>query len=489
MVYTKPLAFLQRARRAKTIRGDDNQLATMKADLSTGSIGKWMVKLAVPSIVAQLINALYNIVDRIYIGHMGADGSLALTGVGVCFPILMVISAFSAFVGMGGGPRASIAMGQKNMEGAERILSNCFTLLLGISIVLTAVLLPLREPLLLSFGASQDTLPYAESYLAIYLCGTVFVQMSLGMNTFITVQGRATISMLTVLIGAVINIGLDPLFIYTFGMGVQGAALATVISQAVSCAWVLQILFGRRSSLRIRPAYLRPQWKILAPVMALGLSPFIMQATESAINVVFNTQLQAYGGDPAVGAMTICSSILQMMFLPMQGLAQGAQPIISFNYGARKPERVRRTFMMLLVWEIFFYVLLFLACQLMPNVLVSLFNDNPALTEHAVWALRIYMAGCIMMAVQGSCQQTCVALGESKISLFFALLRKVILLIPLAYLFPLIFTQDPEFGIFLAEPVADITCATIVGITFFFRFPKLMQAISVKDNSSSEKGA
>ena len=293
--------FLQRARRAKTIRGDDNQLATMKADLSTGSIGKWMVKLAVPSIVAQLINALYNIVDRIYIGHMGADGSLALTGVGVCFPILMVISAFSAFVGMGGGPRASIAMGQKNMEGAERILSNCFTLLLGISIVLTAVLLPLREPLLLSFGASQDTLPYAESYLAIYLCGTVFVQMSLGMNTFITVQGRATISMLTVLIGAVINIGLDPLFIYTFGMGVQGAALATVISQAVSCAWVLQILFGRRSSLRIRPAYLRPQWKILAPVMALGLSPFIMQATESAINVVFNTQLQAYGGDPAVG--------------------------------------------------------------------------------------------------------------------------------------------------------------------------------------------
>ncbi len=464
-------------------------MATMKADLSTGSIGKWMVKLAVPSIVAQLINALYNVVDRIYIGHMGADGSLALTGVGLCFPILMVISAFSAFVGMGGGPRASIAMGQKNMEGAERILSNCFTLLLGISIVLTAVLLPLREPLLLSFGASQDTLPYAESYLAIYLCGTVFVQMSLGMNTFITVQGRATISMLTVLIGAVINIGLDPLFIYTFGMGVQGAALATVISQAVSCAWVLQILFGRRSSLRIRPAYLRPQWKILAPVMALGLSPFIMQATESAINVVFNTQLQAYGGDPAVGAMTICSSILQMMFLPMQGLAQGAQPIISFNYGARKPERVRRTFMMLLVWEIFFYVLLFLACQLMPNVLVSLFNDNPAFTEHAVWALRIYMAGCIMMAVQGSCQQTFVALGESKISLFFALLRKVILLIPLAYLFPLIFTQDPEFGIFLAEPVADITCATIVGITFFFRFPKLMQAISVKDNSSSEKGA
>ncbi len=379
--------------------------------------------------------------------------------------------------------------GRRIWKAPKEILSNCFTLLLGISIVLTAVLLPLREPLLLSFGASQDTLPYAESYLAIYLCGTVFVQMSLGMNTFITVQGRATISMLTVLIGAVINIGLDPLFIYTFGMGVQGAALATVISQAVSCAWVLQILFGRRSSLRIRPAYLRPQWKILAPVMALGLSPFIMQATESAINVVFNTQLQAYGGDPAVGAMTICSSILQMMFLPMQGLAQGAQPIISFNYGARKPERVRRTFMMLLVWEIFFYVLLFLACQLMPNVLVSLFNDNPAFTEHAVWALRIYMAGCIMMAVQGSCQQTFVALGESKISLFFALLRKVILLIPLAYLFPLIFTQDPEFGIFLAEPVADITCATIVGITFFFRFPKLMQAISVKDNSSSEKGA
>lgn len=289
--------------------------------------------------------------------------------------------------------------------------------------------------------------PYAESYLAIYLCGTVFVQMSLGMNTFITVQGRATISMLTVLIGAVINIGLDPLFIYTFGMGVQGAALATVISQAVSCAWVLQFLFSRRSSLRIRREYLRPQWRVLAPVMALGLSPFIMQATESATNVVFNTQLQTYGGDLAVGAMTICSSVLQMMFLPMQGLAQGAQPIISFNYGAKKPERVRRTFMMLLVWEIFFYVLLFLACQLIPDVLVSLFNDNPDFTDHAVWALQIYMAGCIMMSVQGSCQQTFVALGESKISLFFALLRKVILLIPLAYILPpFVYTRPPNLG-------------------------------------------
>ena len=453
------------------------ELTGQNADLGSGSVGKWLAKLAIPSIIAQLINALYNIVDRMYLGHMGDGGGLALTGVGLCFPIVMVISAFSAFVGMGGGPRASIALGRGDREGAERILGNCFSLLLGISVTLMAVLLPLAGPLLRCFGASDATLPYAQDYLTFYLCGTLFVQMSLGMNSFITMQGRATISMMTVVIGAVLNISLDPLFIYGINMGVRGAALATVLSQAVSCLWVLWFLFGKKTALRIRRGCLRPRWNILAPVMALGLSPFVMQATESAINIVFNTQLQTYGGDVAVGAMTICGSVLQMMFLPMQGLTQGAQPIISFNYGARKPDRVRRAFFLLLGFEVFFYMLLFLSCQLFPQVLVSVFNDDPTLTEYTVWALRIYMAGCFMMAVQGSCQQTFVALGQSKISLFFALLRKVILLIPLAYILPCFFPQNPVFGVFLAEPVADIACASVVGITFLFRFPKLMRQI------------
>ena len=433
-----------------------------------------MVKLAVPSIVAQLINALYNIVDRIYIGHMGADGSLALTGVGVCFPILMVISAFSAFVGMGGGPRASIAMGQKNMEGAERILSNCFTLLLGISIVLTAVLLPLREPLLLSFGASQDTLPYAESYLAIYLCGTVFVQMSLGMNTFITVQGRATISMLTVLIGAVINIGLDPLFIYTFGMGVQGAALATVISQACSAFWVLKFLFSSEASLNLSRKYLKFSPAITMSILGLGISPFIMASTESLVGFVLNGSLKQFG-DIYVSSLTILQSAMQFGSVPITGFAQGFVPVASYNYGHGNTARVRECFRISLVTMFSFNAAVMLFLIIFPDRVASMFTSDSQLKATVSQMMPIFLSGMTIFGLQRACQNTFVALGQAKISLFIALLRKVILLVPLALFLPRFWGVK---GVFAAESIADATAAICCTVIFMISFPKILKKVS-----------
>lgn len=441
-------------------------------DLGHERVGRLLARLALPAITAQVINMLYNIVDRVYIGHIADVGPAALTGVGVCFPILMIIAAFSALIGMGGAPRAAIQMGRGDNRGAERIMGNCFTMLLAASAVLTAVFLAFGDALLTLFGASPDTLPYASEYMRIYVCGTLFVQMSMGLNSFITTQGFATTSMLTVTIGAVVNIALDPLFIFTFGMGVKGAALATVISQAVSCAWVLLFLTGKKTVLRIRREDLRPRRTIVLPVLALGVSPFIMQSTESLLSVCFNTSLQKYGGDVMVGAMTILTSVMQIVSLPTMGLAQGAQPIISYNFGAGNMDRVREAFKKLLVTALCFTTALWLVAMLAPQLLISLFSSDPELMAATRWAMRIYMAVSLIMGVQNACQQTFVAIGQAKASLFLALLRKIILLIPLIYILPL-FMSDKVFAVFLAEPVADFLAVTVTGTLFAVQFTKL----------------
>ena len=443
-------------------------------DLGSDPVGPLMFRLAVPAVLAQLVNALYNIVDRMYIGRMKPDGDLALTGLGVTFAIIMFISALAALVGMGGGSRAAIRMGAKDEEGASAILGNCTALMLILSLVVTALFQVFKDPMLLAFGASQATLPYASDYLSIYLWGTIAVQVSLGLNNFITTQGFSGTAMLTVVIGAVINIILDPILIFGCDMGVKGAALATIIAQAVSALWVLRFLTGKKTRLRIDRRHLRIQPKVLLPVVAIGVSPFIMQSTESLVNIALNSSLQRYGGDTYVGAMTIASSVMQVLTMPFMGLAQGAQPIVGYNFGAGKMDRVRKTFKILFLSGITCSVLAFLAVQLFPQVFVSIFNDKPELVAATVWAMHIYFGGMFMLGMQFSCQQTFVALGQAKISLVLALLRKVILLIPLIFILPQ-FLSNQVFAVYLAEPVADVTAATITGLVFFTRFPKILK--------------
>ena len=433
--------------------------------LGTAPIGKLLFSLAVPAITAQVVNMLYNIVDRIYIGHIPEIGTAALTGVGITFPIITLISAFSSLVAMGGAPRASIAMGEGNKKRAEQILGNCFTALLCVSVILTAVFLIFQQPILWAFGASENTIGYATSYMNIYVCGTIFVQIALGMNMFITSQGFAKTSMLTVVIGAALNIALDPLFIFVFNMGVQGAAIATVLSQAVSATWVLLFLLGKRTNLRIKASCMVIQWKILLPVFALGVSPFIMQSTESLLSVVLNTSLLRYGGDNAVGAYTVIASIMQVINLPLQGLTQGAQPITSFNYGARNMARVRKSIRLLLTCTLTYSILFWLCIMLFPHVFVGIFTSDPELMDTAVWAVRIFLFGVFAFGAQTGFQQSFLALGQAKASLLLALLRKIVLLIPLIYILPLLFA-DKLLGVFIAEPIADILAASTTTISF-----------------------
>ena len=445
-------------------------------DLGRDRVGTLLVRLALPAIAAQLINALYNIVDRMYIGHIEGVGDLALTGLGVCFPVLMFISALSALVGMGGGSRAAIRMGEGREDLANEILGSCAALLAVISAAVTVVFQLLKEPMLLLFGASGNTIGYAADYLGVYLWGTLFVQVSLGLNNFITTQGFSTYSMATVVIGAVTNIVLDPIFIFGFGMGVKGAALATILAQGVSALWVLSFLRGRRTRLRLQARCLRLRWSILAPVVAIGVSPFIMQSTESLVNIALNSSLKHYGGDLYVGAMTIASSIMQVLWMPFQGLAQGAQPIIGYNYGAGSLDRVKRCFSLMLRFSLLLSVAGWAAVELFPGVFVALFNNKPELVALTVRVLRIYMAGFFMMGLQSACQQTFVALGQARVSLFLALLRKVILLIPLIYLLPLLLTGNQVFAVYLAEPAADLLAATATGLVFLRRFPRILGA-------------
>lgn len=445
-----------------------------KEFLRTEPLGKLLLRLAVPTVAAQLINMLYNIVDRIYIGHIPEIGATALTGVGVCMPLIMIVSAFAALVGYGGAPRASIFMGKKDKDTAEKILGNCFVLQIIISVILTGVLLIWNRDFLMAFGASENTIGYGVSYMNIYALGTVFVEVTLGMNSFITAQGFAKTGMLSVLIGAVANIILDPIFIFGFNMDVRGAALATIISQALSCIWVVWFLCGKKTTLRIRKKNIGLQPKIVLPCVALGTSVFVMQASESVISVCFNSSLQRYGGDIAVGAMTILTSVMQFAMLPLQGLGQGAQPIISYNYGAKNVERVRATYRLLLKSSLVYSCLLWLLVMAFPQGFAAMFTTDPELMQYTRTALRIYMAAALLFGIQIACQMTFNALGRAVESIVVAVVRKFVLLIPLIYIMPAIFSGDKARAVYMAEPVADAIAVTFTAILFAIQFKKTL---------------
>lgn len=446
---------------------EQNKLAVMP-------VGKLLFSLAMPAIAAQIVNLLYNMVDRIYIGHIPEVGSLALTGVGVTFPVIILIAAFAALIGFGGAPRASIAMGKEDHETAEKILGNCVCTLMMLSVVLTAGFFIFAKPILYAFGASDETIVYALPYLRIYVLGTLFVQITTGLNSFITTQGFASVGMKTVMIGAGINLVLDPVFIFGFGMGVQGAALATILSQAVSAFWVIRFLSGKKTILKIRRKNLSLSFEIMGPVLALGVSPFIMQSTESLLSVCFNTSLQKYGGDIAVGAMTIMTSVMQAAMLPLQGLSQGMQPIVSFNYGAGNPDRVKKAFLLTLASCMAYSTLMWGVTMLFPRALARIFATDAAMIDYTAWAMRIYMAVMCLFGAQIACQQTFVALGKAAHSLFLAVLRKILLLIPLIYILPALM-ENKEFAVFLAEPVADFLAVTTTVTLFFCTAWKIMQ--------------
>jgi len=444
-----------------------------KQNLGTGSIGKLLAQLAIPAVVAQIVNLLYNIVDRIYIGHMPEVGADALTGVGLFMPILMLVNAFAMMAGAGGAPRAAIAMGQGDHDRAEKIMANCFTMLLIFAVVLTGVFYISAPALLQLFGASEVTLPYALSYARIYILGSVCVLVVMGMNTFITTQGFAKISMMTTVIGAVINIILDPIFIYVLDMGVRGAALATVLSQAVGALWILRFLTGNKTLLRLKLPNMRLQLPVIGPCLALGISTFVMLSTESLLSMSFTSSLARYGGDLAVGAMTIITSVSQLVTMPLSGICQGAQPIVSFNYGAGNDDRVKKTFRLELIICAAYATAFWALLMICPTVFASIFNNDPDLVGYTGWAIRIYMAGIFAMGFQLVCQQSFMALGQAKVSLLLACLRKIILLIPLIFLLPLFF-ENKVFAVFLAEPVSDIVAATITVTVFMLQFKKIL---------------
>lgn len=444
-----------------------------KQDMGSGSIPKLLAQLAIPAVVAQVINLLYNIVDRIYIGHIPNVGAAALTGVGLFMPILMLINAFAMMIGSGGAPLTAIAMGKGDNERAEKIIGNSFSLLLIFAVILTAVFYVTTPTLLRLFGASDATLPYAVEYARIYSLGSIFVLIVMGMNPFITTQGFAKISMLTTVIGAIVNIILDPFLIFGLNMGVKGAALATVISQGIGAIWILRFLSSEKSTLRLHKATMKLDPAIFGPCLALGISTFIMLCTESLLSISFNTSLSRYGGDLAVGAMTILTSVSQLVTMPMQGICQGGQPIISFNYGAGKPDRVKKAFYMVLGICASYATLFWIICMVAPQIFAQVFTTDTALIEYTSWAMRIYLAGIFAMGFQNSCQQSFMALGQAKYSLIMACLRKIILLIPLIFILPMFF-ENKVFAVFLAEPVSDILAAAITTITFFTQFNKIL---------------
>jgi len=448
-----------------------------KEFLANEPIGKLLFRLSIPTVVAQLINMLYNIVDRIYIGHIPGDGSMALTGVGVCMPLIMLVAAFATLVSSGGAPRASIFMGEKDTESAEKTLGNCFSLQIVVSVILTAVLLIWNKDLLLAFGASENTIGYATDYMSIYALGTLFVQMTLGMNTFITAQGFTTVSMVSVIIGAVCNIVLDPIFIFGFDMGVKGAALATIISQMLSCVWIISFLCGKKTQLKIKKENLKLRADIILPCIALGTAAFVMQSSESVISVCFNSSLLKYGGDIAVGAMTIMTSVMQFAMLPLQGIAQGAQPITSYNFGAKNAGRVKKTFRLLLITCLTYSIALWAAVMIAPEVFVKIFTSDASLAQFAAPMLRIYLGGLGLFGIQIACQMTFTSLGKAANSIVVAVVRKFVLLLPLIYIMPSILADKTQ-AVYMAEPVADIIAVTFTAILFTFQFKKALKEIT-----------
>ena len=444
--------------------------------LGTAPIGKLLLKLSIPTVIAQLINMLYNVVDRIYIGHIPGEGSLALTGVGVCMPIIMIVTAFAALISSGGAPRASICMGKQDNKSAEQILGNCFSLQIVVSIVLTVVLLIWNKDLLMAFGASKNTLGYATDYMHIYALGTLFVQLTLGMNAFITAQGFTTTSMVSVLIGAICNITLDPVFIFVFNMGVKGAALATVLSQAISTIWEVVFLSGKKTQLHLLKKYMDLKPKVFLPCVALGLATFIMQASESVVTVCFNSSLLHYGGDIAVGAMTILTSVMQFAMLPLQGIAQGSQPIASYNYGAKNADRVKKTFRLLVITCLTYSTLLWAAVQIIPKVFVSIFTSDAKLVAFTAPMLKIYLGGLFLFGIQIACQITFTSLGKAVNSIIVAVVRKFVLLLPLIYIMPHV-VSNPTIGVYMAEPIADIIAVLFTSVLFTFQFKKALAQI------------
>lgn len=457
-------------------------MKTKKKDVDLGkdNVRHLLFVLALPAITSQVVNVLYNMVDRMYIGHIDKVGSIALTGVGVCFPIIMIISAFAFLVGIGGSPRASIYMGKNDNAMAEKILGNCFSAIIITSLVLTGLILYFHEPLLYMFGASANTITYASDYIQIYALGTIFVQLTLGMNAFISAQGFSKISMLTVLIGAVTNIILDPIFIFGLDMGVKGAACATVISQAISAIWAIRFLFGKKTILRLKKENFKISLHVLLPCVALGIAPFTMQSTESLLVLCMNSSLLKYGGDLAVGAMAILSSVMQFAMLPLQGITQGGQPIISYNYGAANRKRVNEAVKLQLSCCFIYALTMCLLVECFPDMFINIFTNDPQLVELTRWAMRIYMAAVALMGVQTACQQVFISFGNSKISVFIAVFRKIIVLIPLIYILPM-FLEDKLFAVFFAEPVADVIAVTTTLIIFYFNFKKVNKELKERE--------
>ncbi|MBE5777687.1 MAG: MATE family efflux transporter [Clostridiales bacterium] len=460
-------------------------MANQSQALATQSVPRLLAKLAIPAVIAQIINLLYSIVDRMYIGHIPQIGASALTGVGLFMPILMLINAFALLAGSGGAPRASIFMGKQDHRTAERILGNCFSLLLILSVILTVVFYTFAPQLLTLFGASDVTLPFAVEYARIYILGSVFVLIVLGMNPFISAQGFAKVSMLTTVIGAVCNIVLDPIFIFALDMGVAGAAIATVISQAVSAVWILYFLSGKKSTIRLRKENLRLRKQIILPCLALGISTFVMLSTESILSVSFTSSLAKYGGDMAVGAMTIINSVSLLVTMPLQGICQGGQPIISYNFGAGNDSRVKKAFFTQFKACIFFSVLCWALLMALPQMFAKMFTPDPELLRYTAWALRIYMAGIFSLGFQICCQQSFMALGQAKISLFLACLRKIILLIPLIFILPL-FLENKVFAVFLAEPISDILAAAVTTAAFLYNLNRILSR--ARENAPAARG-
>ncbi len=449
------------------------QTQQKRQDMGSGDVKKLLLQLMIPAVVAQVVNLLYNIVDRIYIGHIPGIGAAALTGVGLFTPILMLLNAFAMLIGAGGAPRTAIAMGQGDKEQAEKIIGNSFTMLMIFAVVLTIVFYAGAPALLRMFGASDTTLPYALAYSRIYILGSVCVLIVMGMNPFITTQGFAKISMLTTVIGAVINIILDPILIFLFGLGVRGAAIATVLSQAVGAVWILRFLTGPKTTLKLRKSMMKLESRTIMPVMGLGISSFVMLSTESLLSISFSSSLARYGGDVAVGAMTVITSASQLATLPIQGVCQGGQPVMSFNFGAGKKDRVKEAFRFQLSICFGYTALFWVVMMVAPGAVAGIFTSDASLIQYTTWAMRIYMAGIFSLGIQIGCQQSFMALGQAKVSLLLACLRKLILLIPLIFILPHV-VSDPVFGVFLAEPVSDILAATVTAITFFSRFNKIL---------------
>ncbi len=450
-----------------------------KQDMGVGSIKKHMLQMAIPAVSAQLVNMLYNIVDRIFIGHLPEIGGLAFTGVGLFSPIIMLLTAFAMLASSGGAPRAAIAMGRGDKEEAEKILGNCFSLLLCMTVVLTAVFYFTCPMLLQFFGGSADTIPYGVEYGRIYILGSIFVLLVMGLNTFITTQGFASFSMLTTIIGAVINIILDPILMFVFDMGVAGAAWASVISQAISAIWILLFLTGKKTHLKLRISNMKPSAKILLPCLSLGSSSFVMISTESLLAISFSSSLARYGGDVAVGAMTTLNSINQLISMPINGICQGGQPLISYNFGAKKFHRVKEAFFCQFFSCTLYSLSFWLIVLIFPNFLCSIFTSDTALVEYSSWAIRIFLACGFSLGFQMSCQQAFIALGQAKTSLLLACLRKIILLIPLIFILPFFF-ENKVFAVFLAEPVSDFLAAAITTVTFLSFFQKLLNQNGVK---------